>query len=184
MYQFVDSAFCVDGGCTEFVPQSSELKFGDVLTPSKLGDDTQIFLEIHIAQDGTSGDWYLNANSKRIGYWQGGNTKFTSLKEGATTIRIGGEVYTPRGWDTSPSMGTGILKGGMKPRTCFVEGIKINADDNGIGGYIPQNPEVIETRCFFVTDAGSTQWFTDYGFFFGGKGGKDEDFCVYNGNRS
>ncbi|XP_074282808.1 protein neprosin-like [Silene latifolia] len=86
MYQFVDSRFCLDGGCKEFVVQNSGLKFGDVLTPSEVGYDPQTFLEIYIAQDQTSGDWYLNANSKRIGYWQSGNTTFESLKEGGTIV--------------------------------------------------------------------------------------------------
>ncbi|KAH9616776.1 hypothetical protein KSS87_019829 [Heliosperma pusillum] len=182
LYRFDGNEFCVDTDCGEFVVQSSEFKIGDVLTPSEVGWNPQVFLEIYIAQNQTSGDWYLNVNSKRIGYWEQGGTRFRSLKEGATAIRIGGEVYTPKGWDTTPPMGTGVMKPGMKTRTCFDEGIKINADESGAGGYEPQNPEIVETRCFYVADAGSPKWFQGYGFFFGGKGGKDQYGCAYPSN--
>ncbi|KAK9748825.1 hypothetical protein RND81_02G083300 [Saponaria officinalis] len=161
---------CSDNACTDFEYNDRSLKFGDILTPSEVGRQNQNYLDLHIYQDTGSKLWHVEANSKTLGIWSGHS--FTSLQNGATTIRFGGEAYTPKGWSSSPPMGSGSMKPGMRTVTAYFEDVTIN-------GVAPQNPQIVETRCYVVADAGSTKWFEGYGFFFGGAGGPDEGSCAY-----
>ncbi|KAL9247915.1 hypothetical protein vseg_021292 [Gypsophila vaccaria] len=174
-----NEGFCWDTSCDDFVPTwgTDDLKLGQILTPSEVGQTDQNHVEIFIGQDDKVKMWFLRANSRSIGYWNG--EYFSSLLKGATSTHIGGEVYTPRGNSKSPPMGSGTFKVGMKSFTSYVQQVKINSDEYGKGGIVPQNPEIIETRCYLVGDVGNPKWFDGFGFFYGGKGGTDQGGCVY-----
>ncbi|KAK9748778.1 hypothetical protein RND81_02G081200 [Saponaria officinalis] len=167
----VNHGSCADNACTDFEYNDRSLKFGDILTPSEVGRENQNYLDLYIYQDTGSKLWHVEANSKTLGIWSG--QSFTSLQNGATTIRFGGEAYTPKGWSSSPPMGSGSMNyPGMRPLTAYFEDVTVN-------GVAPQNPQIVETRCYVVADAGSTEFFEGYGFFFGGSGGSDEGGCAY-----
>ncbi|KAK9748779.1 hypothetical protein RND81_02G080200 [Saponaria officinalis] len=166
-----DHGSCSDNACTDFEYNDRSLKFGDILTPSEVGRQNQNYLDLHIYQDTGSKLWHVETNSKTVGTWN--DRAFRILQNGATTIRFGGEAYTPEGWSSSPPMGSGSMNyPGMRPLTAYFEDVTINR-------VAPQNPQIVETRCYVVADAGSTEFFEGYGFFFGGSGGSDEGGCAY-----
>ncbi|KAK9748768.1 hypothetical protein RND81_02G079200 [Saponaria officinalis] len=161
---------CSDNACTDFGYNGGHLKFGDILTPSIYGGDYQNFLDLRIYQNTGSKLWHVEANSKTIGIWS--LHSFTSLQNGATRIRFGGEAYTPKGWSKSPPMGSGRCVPGRRTITAYFEYVTVN-------GVAPQNPQIVETRCYYVAYAGSFEYFLGYGFFYGGTGGSDMGVCVY-----
>ncbi|KAK9748803.1 hypothetical protein RND81_02G082100 [Saponaria officinalis] len=175
--QGANGEYCWDNWCNDFTATwgATELKFGDILTPSKVGEYTQNKVELSILKDDETGRWYIVANGTTVGFWQG--YFFSSLNTQATTVRFGGETYTPAGGDSSPPMGSGVFKPGWPSLTSYMEYVTINP--NHAYGFAPENPQTIETRCYYVADVGNTKWFQGLGFFFGGKGGKDQDTCVY-----
>ncbi|KAK9748804.1 hypothetical protein RND81_02G082200 [Saponaria officinalis] len=175
--QGVNSQTCWDSHCSDFIPTAGDtaLKFGDILAPSKVGQIDQNHLELSILKDDRSGWWFIIANGTIVGFWQG--HYFSSLNTQATTVRFGGETYTPAGGDSSPPMGSGVFKPGWPSLTSYMEDVRINPNIGA--GFAPENPQTIETRCYYVADVGNTKWFQGLGFFFGGKGGKDQDTCVY-----
>ncbi|KAK9748854.1 hypothetical protein RND81_02G085400 [Saponaria officinalis] len=127
----VNHGSCSDNACTDFDYNDGGLKFGDILTPSEVGRANQNYLDLNIYQDTGSKLWHVVANSKTIGTWRG--QSFTSLQNGATRIRFGGEAFTPKGWGSSPPMGSGRMTAGERPVTAYFEDVTVN-------GVAPQNP--------------------------------------------
>jgi len=99
---------------------------------------------------------------------------FSSLStQGATTVRLGGEVFTPEDSDTSPPMGTGNFQYSDYATTCFFEEVQLNNQD-------PPDGSHIETGCYYASEKIDRKWIPEgAGFFFGGTGGKDGDTCFY-----
>ncbi|XP_056691692.1 uncharacterized protein [Spinacia oleracea] len=169
-----NNTICYDKDCPDFNANDGTIQLGEVLPPSNKGHDPQDIIEINLMQD-DGGIWHIyGSNSGYIGCWKG--EIFSSLKEKATTMIFGGEVYTPAWSDTSPPMGSGSFQNGIPSETSYFSDILVNFNT---GDTDPKNPEIVETRCYWVGDVGGGDRLEGYGFFFCGRGGKDKAKCFY-----
>nr|XP_043614029.1 uncharacterized protein LOC122585979 [Erigeron canadensis] len=101
-----DRSGCYNLRCPGFVQTNNRIALGAALGPISMYNGAQYDISFLIWKDPRSGDWWLKVGSEVIGYWP--QTLFTDLRDHATLLEYGGEVYSPNlGTHTLTPMGSG-----------------------------------------------------------------------------
>ncbi|XP_010530024.1 PREDICTED: uncharacterized protein LOC104806703 [Tarenaya hassleriana] len=97
---------CYNTICPGFVQVDKQIYVGMQMLPRTSNGGPEFVSEFSIVQDPSFGNWMLKCDGTLVGYWP--NEVFTHLKNGATFIRYGGNVFeSPDG--ISPAMGNGAF---------------------------------------------------------------------------
>ncbi|KAK2972765.1 hypothetical protein RJ640_019413 [Escallonia rubra] len=119
--------------------------------------------------------WFFGPTGDAVGFWP--RALFTSLGQGADSVRLGGQVLTPESDNVRPPMGSGLFNNGNYYTTCYMSDVQVNTnsysppDDSWIQG--------VDSRCYFEGDHSHKGGTLRYSFVFGGSGGKDHATCLW-----
>ncbi|XP_043700452.1 uncharacterized protein LOC122651211 [Telopea speciosissima] len=101
---------CFNLLCPGFVQVSRKKTLGTVYDVISIYGGQQYEDDFLVYKDPNSGNWwyvtYLNGGHEAVGYWP--STLFTTLRDSASMITAGGEVYSPTS-EGSPQMGKGVF---------------------------------------------------------------------------
>ncbi|XP_023635915.1 uncharacterized protein LOC17881709 [Capsella rubella] len=117
---------CINLLCSGFVQISTKVALGATIDPVSSISSTQYHMSISINLDPDSGNWWLTYNEFVLGYWPG--TLFQDLRQNATTVQWGGEVYSPNVRmkpHTKTPMGSGDWAYNLYGKACFHTNIRI-----------------------------------------------------------
>ncbi|CAH9075608.1 unnamed protein product [Cuscuta epithymum] len=172
---------CYVNHCPGFIILSNfiPLDYAFPMTSAPEGTQYDVTIEIIKVSSNPPG-WYQMFNGQILGMWT--SSIFSSMSESAIQLRFGGECFKPEGEEASAQMGSGVFVNAQYDKTSYMR--QITYTDLVYGGANLDNSrvQVHESRCYYV--AGNTYntkdpWYA-YNFFFGGRGGEDEERCVYS----
>ncbi|KAK2972768.1 hypothetical protein RJ640_019416 [Escallonia rubra] len=130
----------------------------------------------HNIEDTVNGNWwFFGPTGDAVGFWP--RALFTSLGQGADSVRLGGQVLTPESDNVRPPMGSGLFNNGNYYTTCYMSDVQVNTDS-----YSPPDDswiQGVDSRCYFEGDHSHKGGTLRYSFVFGGSGGKDHATCVW-----
>ncbi|XP_076892499.1 protein neprosin-like [Bidens hawaiensis] len=120
-------------------------------------------------RDLENGNWWLSMDGDQIGYWP--STLFTDLRDHATMIQFGGEVFDNgvTGQHTSTQMGSGHFPGEGFGKAAFISNIELIDGATTISPNLSDIVVVAEkANCYDVTSG--YEGLFDHYVFFGGPG--------------
>ncbi|KAF3448192.1 hypothetical protein FNV43_RR08905 [Rhamnella rubrinervis] len=114
---------CYNAQCPGYVQVHPLYRPGALFQHTSFPGGSHYGFAASIIQDQSSGNWWLMANTDRIGYWP--KELFNHLGNGASVVRYGGTTGSPQG-HSSPPMGNGKLPSGKSLFTAgFFQEVKI-----------------------------------------------------------
>ncbi|MCI01827.1 carboxyl-terminal peptidase, partial [Trifolium medium] len=169
---------CYNYLCSGFVQvnHDKEYALGSLVTPvNSIGSTEKLASFIKIKQDRSTGHWWLiiQLESIYVGYWP--KELFSHLSTGASSIRFGGQTYSPPNKD-SPPMGSGRLPKEKFRNSAFMMNLEIiDSEYNEVGvtdrdmkPYTNTNPE-----CYDLAYNGYQGPVYKQAFLYGGPGGRN-----------
>ncbi|GJY35503.1 putative neprosin [Tanacetum coccineum] len=158
---------CYNLLCPGFVQISSRVGLGAAFGPVSKYNGQQYESVFMIWKDPRSGNWWLKLGSELIGYWP--QTLFTDLRDHATTIEYGGEVYSENsGKHTSTQMGSGHFPGEGFGKAAYARSLEVVDQDNNLTRVSNLNLLTDKSSCYDVKNGYSDVW-GNY-IYFGGPG--------------
>ncbi|XVF48626.1 hypothetical protein PTKIN_Ptkin03bG0205300 [Pterospermum kingtungense] len=119
---------CFDHTCSGFVQTSPDIALGGVLSPLSKTSGKQYQITLGIYMDPYSGNWWLHFGTNIVvGYWPA-RSLMTYLKQSATLVEWGGEVYSPnvkKTPHTKTAMGSGEFPSFMWGKASFISNARI-----------------------------------------------------------
>ncbi|KAK9692351.1 hypothetical protein RND81_09G258300 [Saponaria officinalis] len=165
---------CFNTDCPGFVQLSSQLPLGVVPDRySEIGGQ-QVFWNISIELDKSTGNWHLYLTSptiskEEIGYWPG--NLFKQLKNAVAQVEWGGEINDPGAANPAPEMGSGERPGetGTGNYASFFS--QITVIDENSNHVEPQGTEEFNDcpDLYFIDDMGNQGGYEGRIIFYGGK---------------
>jgi len=115
-------------------------------------------------QDQKTGNWWLEYGSGNIvGYWP--SSLFTSLKDSATTVEFGGEVYIKStGTHSSTQMGSGHFADEGSSKASYFKNMQVVNSDNQLIPLSNLNVFAEEPKCYNIIKGINND------FYYGGPG--------------
>ncbi|XP_045825058.1 uncharacterized protein LOC123917400 [Trifolium pratense] len=169
---------CYNYLCSGFVQvnHDKEYALGSLVTPvNSIGSTEKVASFIKIKQDRSTGHWWLiiQLESISVGYWP--KELFNHLSKGASSIRFGGQTYSPPNKD-SPPMGSGRLPKEKFINSAFMMNLEIidseynevDVTDRDMKPYRDTNPE-----CYDLAYNGYQGSVYKQAFLYGGPGGRN-----------
>ncbi|XP_059441823.1 protein neprosin-like [Corylus avellana] len=163
---------CYNARCPGYIQVHRQYFPGDALTEISVYDGQQFAVNLTIAQDKSTGNWWLKVGNDSLGYWP--KEIFTHLATGASSIRYGGVTFSPPNIRTPVPMGNGFLPVDFAPLKAglFIRVQMMKADNP----FIDINSEMIHNfhdiggQCYGLVDVSDI---VNMGksFNFGGPGG-------------
>ncbi|ESQ32128.1 hypothetical protein EUTSA_v10005458mg, partial [Eutrema salsugineum] len=160
---------CMNLLCSGFVQTSTQIALGATLKhiSSRLFKQYHITLSIFLDP---KGNWWLSTPHFVLGYWPG--TLFKHLRQNATAVQWGGEVYSPnvrKKPHTKTPMGSGEWPYNLYTRACYHTNIRIK--DSSLQLKYPERPIEFsdEYDCYSTVLHKRTEESEPH-FFFGGPG--------------
>nr|XP_043613332.1 uncharacterized protein LOC122585277 [Erigeron canadensis] len=158
---------CYNLQCPGFVQTNTRIALGAAIYPFSTYNDKQYDIAFLIWKDIKSGDWWLKAGSEMIGYWP--QTLFTDLRDHATSIEYGGEVYSRNLHNhTSTQMGSGHFPNEGFGKAAYARNLEIVNEDNTLNPVPNLKAIADKPNCYGVKSGYSKTW-GNY-IFFGGPG--------------
>ncbi|KAI3733477.1 hypothetical protein L6452_12920 [Arctium lappa] len=136
------------------------------VNPSVYGDNSpRLFI---YWTDPNSKNWWLKVGSSLVGYWPA--TLFPYLREHATSIEFGGEVYNGEtsGSHTSTQMGSGHFPDEGFGKASYIKNIEVVDEKNTLNEASNVNVYAEKPNCYDVTSGFIHDW-GNY-IYFGGPG--------------
>ncbi|KAL4574021.1 hypothetical protein LXL04_020843 [Taraxacum kok-saghyz] len=160
---------CYNLKCSGFVQTSHEICLGATIIPQSTYNGSQFDISVLIWKDPRHGNWWLKVGSIIVGYWP--IVLFPDLKEHATLIEYGGEVYnTPiEGTHTTTKMGSGHFPNEGYRKASYIRNMGIVDEENTLNPVGPVSVLAEKPNCYNVRRGfDSSVW--GYYIFFGGPG--------------
>ncbi|PWA94408.1 hypothetical protein CTI12_AA062420 [Artemisia annua] len=158
---------CYNLLCPGFIQISRRVSLGAAFGPVSKYNGQQYESVFMIWKDPRSGNWWLKVGNELIGYWP--QTLFTCLRDHATTIEFGGEVYSGNsGKHTSTQMGSGHFPGEGFGKAAFARSLEVVNEDNSLSRVSNLNLLTDKSSCYDVKKGYSDTW-GNY-IYFGGPG--------------
>ena len=117
-------------------------------------------------QDPQSGNWWLQVGGTDVGYWP--SSIFTYLKDSASSVEWGGEVFSPDAGQTSTQMGSGHFPNEGFGKACHIKNMLVVDSSNTLRSPSSVNPITEQSNCYNVQSGTSGDWGTY--IYFGGPG--------------
>ncbi|XP_042960351.1 uncharacterized protein LOC122295408 [Carya illinoinensis] len=162
---------CINLVCPGFVQTSKTIVLGGILQPLSQKNGPQYQINLMMDRDPSTGNWWLHSGNDIIGYWPGPILSY--LKNSATTIEWGGDVYSKKVKGNSPhtatAMGSGDFAAGRMGSAAYVGQYMI------VDGYLRlKNPEWVdvfaeEPDCYTAVNYLATPK-SEAVFYYGGPG--------------
>ncbi|KAJ0763297.1 putative neprosin [Helianthus annuus] len=158
---------CYNLVCPGFVQTNPNVCLGAAIDPTSKYGGQQYEGAYMIWKDPKSADWWLRVGTEVIGFWP--SNLFTDLRDHATIIEYGGEVYAENlGTHTSTQMGSGHFQNEGFRKAAYARKLEVVDHDNHLIGV--SNLGVISEKpnCYGVKNGYSDAW-GNY-IYFGGPG--------------
>ncbi|KAK9063462.1 hypothetical protein SSX86_017332 [Deinandra increscens subsp. villosa] len=159
---------CYDMLCPGFIQTSQKYCLGAAIDPISTYNGQQFEVAFLISRDTKSGDWWLTVGSEVMGYWPA--TLFTDLRDHATSVEYGGEVFsgTLGGAHTSTQMGSGHFPDEGFGKAAYVRNLRVIYEDNMLNDVSNLQTFVDKAECYGVRNGYGDDW-GNY-IYFGGPG--------------
>ncbi|KAI3516174.1 hypothetical protein L1887_15085 [Cichorium endivia] len=159
---------CYNLICSGFIQTTPKFCLGATIGPISKYNGGQFVITVLIWQDPRHGNWWLKVGSTIVGYWP--VALFPDLKEHATVIEYGGEVYNAQteGPHTSTKMGSGHFPSEGYGKAAYIRNMEFVDQDNNLNPI--QTVELLAEKenCYNVRNGFDSNW-GNY-IFFGGPG--------------
>ncbi|KAJ0724124.1 putative neprosin [Helianthus annuus] len=153
--------------CPGFVQTSRTVSLGAVIGPISTYNGEQYDVAFMIWKDPKSENWWLKVGNEVIGYWPA--SLFTDLRNHATLIEYGGEVYSgSSGKHTSTQMGSGHFPGEGLGKAAYARNLEVIDRYNNLNPVSNLILFADKPNCYGVTKGYSDVWH-NY-IYFGGPG--------------
>ncbi|XVF48624.1 hypothetical protein PTKIN_Ptkin03bG0205100 [Pterospermum kingtungense] len=119
---------CFDLTCSGFVQTSPDISFGGAISPLSTSSGKQYQITLGIYMDPFSGNWWLHFGSNIVVVDWPARSLMTYLKQSATMVEWGGEVYSPnvkKTPHTKTAMGSGEFPSFMWGKASFISNVRI-----------------------------------------------------------
>ncbi|KAJ9554556.1 hypothetical protein OSB04_018601 [Centaurea solstitialis] len=159
---------CYNLLCSGFVQTNDKIALGAAIDPISTYNDQQYDINLLIWKDPNSKNWWLRVGSSLVGYWP--STLFTDLREHATLVEFGGEVYNSEISDshTSTQMGSGHFAEEGFGKASYIRNIEVVDGENKLNRVSDMTLYADKTNCYDVTSGSAHDW-GSY-IYFGGPG--------------
>ncbi|KAI3733475.1 hypothetical protein L6452_12918 [Arctium lappa] len=159
---------CYNLLCSGFVQTNSEIALGAAIDPISTYNGQQYDINLLIWKDPNSKDWWLKVGSSLVGYWPA--SLFADLREHATLIEFGGEVYNSQfpGLNTSTQMGSGHFPDEGFGKASYIRNVEVVDGKNVLNPVSNVNLFAEKPNCYDVTSAFTHDWGNH--IYFGGPG--------------
>ncbi|KAJ8438026.1 hypothetical protein Cgig2_030007 [Carnegiea gigantea] len=127
------STGCYNAECQGYVQVSRTAFLGAPIVPVSDPGHQTYYMEFFLFKDKNTGNWWLTqtlltGKYEQVGYWP--KELFTSMRDFAKVIQIGGKVYIPASAPGNPQMGSGAFVPNDLTRTCYATDIEFVNSDN------------------------------------------------------
>lgn len=107
-YNPIGNGGCYNLDCSGFVQVDNSIAIGSRLSVYSQVNGAQYGLQMALVREHTKGNWWLQISGKWIGYWPNNLFNSSGLKDKATRVDAGGEIYhTSTSRHTMTDMGSG-----------------------------------------------------------------------------
>ncbi|MFS7991312.1 putative neprosin [Helianthus anomalus] len=158
---------CYNMICPGFVQTSRTVSLGAAIGPISTYNGEQFDVAFMIWKDPKSENWWLKVGNEVIGYWPA--SLFTDLRNHATLIEYGGEVYSgSSGKHTSTQMGSGHFPYEGLGKAAYARNLEVIDRANNLNAASNLQLFTDKPNCYDVTKGYSDVWH-NY-IYFGGPG--------------
>ncbi|KAI3817530.1 hypothetical protein L1987_11325 [Smallanthus sonchifolius] len=158
---------CYNLECPGFVQTNHKLSLGAAIDPISTYNGQQYDVAFMIWKDVKSGDWWLRVGSEVIGYWPA--TLFSDLRDHATSIQYGGEVYSEKSSKhTSNQMGSGHFPDEGLGKAAYARNLEVVDEMNNVNPVSEVGIFADKPNCYDVKSGYNAVW-GNY-IYFGGPG--------------
>ncbi|CAL4984911.1 unnamed protein product [Urochloa decumbens] len=159
---------CYNLLCSGFIQTNQQIAIGGSLSPQSVYDGAQHEFDILVWKDPNGGNWWLQVGSTIVGYWP--SSILTYLKNSASTVKWGGEVYSPpSAGQTSTQMGSGHFPSEWYSKASYIRNIQTVDSSNVLKQ--PNGLALIQAfpNCYSVLNGTTSNEWGTY-IFYGGPG--------------
>ncbi|XP_076931843.1 protein neprosin-like [Bidens hawaiensis] len=158
---------CYNLDCPGFVHTSQRISLGAAINPVSTYNGQQYDVAFMIWKDPKTLNWWLKVGNELVGYWPA--TLFTDLRDHATTIEYGGEVFSPNlGRHTSTQMGSGHFPYEGFKSAAYARNLEVTDFLNQLVDVPNLQTSADKPNCYDVQSGFNSVW-RNY-IFFGGSG--------------
>ncbi|KAK1415746.1 hypothetical protein QVD17_31532 [Tagetes erecta] len=158
---------CYNMICPGFVQTNQNVCLGAAIDPISTYNGQQYDVAFMIWKDPKTRDWWFMVGSEVMGYWP--SNLFTDLRDHATSVEYGGEVYSPNlGMHTSTQMGSGHFQDEGFAKAAYVRNLEVIDKDNKLNSVNNLSLLAEKPNCYGVRNEFSDAW-GNY-IYFGGPG--------------
>ncbi|KAD3336491.1 hypothetical protein E3N88_32010 [Mikania micrantha] len=158
---------CYNLMCSGFVQTSHKVSLGAAIYPISSYNGQQYDVSFMIWKDVKSTNWWLKIGNEVIGYWP--KTLFSDLREHATSIEYGGEVYSEKtGKHPSTQMGSGHFPDEGLGKAAYARNLEVVDELNNLGSAYGLRVLADKPNCYGVNNGYNDAW-GNY-IYFGGPG--------------
>ncbi|XP_021999374.1 uncharacterized protein LOC110896219 [Helianthus annuus] len=158
---------CYNMLCPGFVQTSRTISLGAAISPISTYNGEQYDAAFMIWKDPKSENWWLKVGNEVIGYWPA--SLFTDLRNHATLIEYGGEVYSgSSGKHTSTQMGSGHFPDEGLGKAAYARNLEVVDRANNLNPASNLQLYTDKPNCYGVTKGYGGVWH-NY-IYFGGPG--------------
>ncbi|GMY28822.1 hypothetical protein FCV25MIE_24064 [Fagus crenata] len=142
---------CINLACAGFVHTNSRIALGATFNYISQQHGSQWQINLRFDHDPSTGNWWLQFSDEVIGYWPAEILSY--LKEKASIVAWGGEVYREHVWPDKPHTATAMGSGqfpssGLFGNACYIASIRIVDDSIQVKYPDPVSYIVDEPNCY------------------------------------
>ncbi|XP_074570461.1 protein neprosin-like [Curcuma longa] len=168
---------CFNVICPGFVQTSSEIALGATFSQVSTFSGPQYEFLLEVWKDSDNERWWVVYGDTPVGYYP--TTLFEGLSRSATLALFGGDVYSPRIWDSphpTTGMGSGTFASYHFQYAAFIRQPRIK-DFSGYYKYpYPYITHSNQVNCYSAENFAETLWIEPL-FYYGGPG-RNYPFCL------